>query len=140
LLFSSLVASLLGAPSLPTLGVTGVAVQLGNPDQVFPVFFGLWAVLGVFSAGFFFLSRNAQLKRKVWRPFVVITSVLFVAFVWAMGVPSQFMVIAIPAVALITFLNLHTVQFCNSCGATIMSQNPLSKPAFCSKCGAPLKQ
>ena len=115
-------------------------MQLGNPDQVFPVFFGVWVVLGLFSAGFFFLNKNAQLKRKVWPRFVVVTGALFAGFVWAMGFPSHVMFIVVPAVALITVLNLHAVQFCNSCGATIMSQNPLSKPAFCSKCGAGLKQ
>lgn len=112
-----------------------MTVQLGNSEQVFPVFFGVWVLLGLFSASFFFLSKNAHLKRKVWPPFIVITGILFAGFVWAMG-----FLIVIPAVALITFLNLRAVQFCNSCGATIMTQNPLSKPMFCSKCGAGLKQ
>lgn len=115
-------------------------MQLGNPDQIFPIFFGVWVVLGLFSTGFFFLSKNATLKRKAWPPFVVTTSILFAGFVWAMGFPAQILLIFLPVLALITFLNLRAVQFCNSCGATIMSQNPLVKPAFCSKCGAGLKR
>ena len=53
-------------------------MPLGNRDQVIPVFFAIWVALGLFSAGFFFLNKNAQLKRKVWPPFVVTTGVLFV--------------------------------------------------------------
>jgi hypothetical protein len=121
------------------LGVIGEVVQIANPDQIFPVFLGVWVVLGLCSAGFF-LSKNAQLKRKVWPPFVVVTGILFAGFVWSMGIPSEGLIIFVPAIALITFLNLRAVQFCNSCGATTMSQNPLSKPAVCSKCGAGLKQ
>jgi len=115
-------------------------VPLGNADQVFPIFFGVWVVLGLFSAGFFFLSKNASLKRKVWAPFSIFTGLLFVGFIWAMGFPAQVLYVAVPAVALITFLNLRAVRFCGSCGATLMSQNPLSRPAFCSKCGAKLEQ
>ena len=112
----------------------------GDVDQIFPVFFGVWVVLGLFSAGFFFLNRNASLKRKLWLPLIIATGVLFLGFMWAMGFPQEAFFLAVPAVALITLLNLRTVRFCNSCGATLMSQNPFAKPAFCSKCGAKLEQ
>jgi hypothetical protein len=115
-------------------------VPHGNADQVFPVFFGVWVVLGLFSAGFFFLNKNAALKRKVWPPFLVATGMLFLGFMWAMGLPAEAFFLAVPAVALITLLNLRAVRFCNSCGATLMSQNPFTRPTFCSKCGAKLTQ
>lgn len=37
-------------------------MQFGNAEQIFPVFFGVWIVLGLFSIGFFFLKqeRTAQ--------------------------------------------------------------------------------
>jgi len=113
-------------------------VPHANPAQVFPVFIGVWVVLGVFSAAFFFLSKNAPLKPRVWPPFIVIVGLLFAGFTVAMGAPSQALLIMAPAVVLITYLNLRAVQFCNLCAATIMSQNPFAKPAFCSKCGAKL--
>lgn len=115
-------------------------MPIGNPDKLFPIFFGVWAVLGLLSAGFFFLNRNASLKRKVWPPFNIFTGLLFIGFIWAMGFPAHVLYIAVPAVALITLLNLRAMQFCGSCGATLMNQNPLSRPAFCSKCGAKLEQ
>ena len=112
----------------------------GNGEQIFPVFFGVWVVLGVAAAAFFSLSKDASLKRKVWPPLTVGTGVLFLGFVWLMGFPVEVMYIAVPAVALIAFTNLRATRFCDSCGKTLMSQNPFSKPEFCSKCGATLAQ
>lgn len=113
-------------------------MEPGNAGQVFPIFFAVWMLLGLFSAAFFFLSKNAALKRQVWPPFVVLVGILFLGFVWAMGFPLQTMYVAVPAVALTTALNLRTMQFCDACGATVLSQNPFTKPAYCSKCGAKL--
>ena len=110
----------------------------GNAKQIFPIFIGVWVVLGLASAAFFFLNKDASLKRKVWPPATIGVGVLFLGFVWLMGFPAEVMYIAVPAVALITFLNLRAVQFCDSCGKTLMSQNPFSKAEFCSKCGAKL--
>jgi hypothetical protein len=62
---------------------------------------------------------------------------LFIGFVWAMGVASPIFIIA---VVIITVLNLRAVKFCDACGKTMMIQNPLSPPQYCSKCGAQLKQ
>ena len=116
-----------------------MTIQFGSAEQVAPVFIVVWIVLGLFSAGFFLLNKNAQLKRKVLPPFVVGTGILFAGFMLATGAPWEVMLIFGPAIALITFLNLRSITFCNSCGATLMNQNPFSKPAFCSKCGASLK-
>jgi len=115
-------------------------VAQGNSNQIFPIFFGVWVALGLSSAGFFLFSKNAKLKRKVWPPLVVVTSVMFIGFAWVMGMPVNTFYLMLPAVALITLLNLRAARFCVSCGATIMSQNPFSKPAFCHKCGAKLDQ
>jgi hypothetical protein len=115
-------------------------VPPNSPSQVFPIFFGIWIVLGLFSAAFFFLGKNAKLKRKVWPPFTIATAILFVGFAWAMGFPSQVFLFMIPFVGLITFLNLRSVKFCDACGKTIMNQNPISPPQFCSKCGARLER
>jgi hypothetical protein len=109
-----------------------------DTNQIFPIFFGVWIVLGLVSGGFFIVSKNAPLKRKVWPPFTIATGLLFIGFSLAMGLPAQMLYVVVPGVALVTVLNLRAAQFCNSCGATIMSGNLASKPAFCSKCGAKL--
>lgn len=110
-----------------------------SPDRIFPIFFGVWVVLGLLSGAFFFLGRNASLKRKVFPPLAVAAAILFVGFVWAMGFPSHVLLVLIPVVVLITFLNLRSVKFCDDCGRTIINQIPFSPPQFCSKCGAKLR-
>ena len=108
--------------------------------QVFPVFVGVWVMLGLFSFGFFDLNKNARLKRRFWPPFVIAVGILFVGFGLAMGIPSRLLPIVVTAVLGITLLNLRSVKFCDSCGATIMDQNPFSRARYCSKCGAGLAQ
>ncbi len=115
-------------------------MQFGNSNQMFPVFFGVWIVLGLASTGFFFFNKNAGLKRKVWPPFMVITGLLFIGFSLAIGIPGNALYLMVPAVVLITLLNLRSAHFCNACGATIQTQNPFSKRTFCSKCGAKLER
>lgn len=109
-----------------------------SPDEIFPIFFGTWVVLGIISFAIFFIGKNAQLKRKLWPPFVIGTGVLFIGFICAMGFGGQALYIMVPAVVLITFLNLRSTKFCDSCGKTIINQNFLVRPEFCSKCGAKL--
>jgi hypothetical protein len=116
---------------------------MGQPaERIFPIFFGVWVVLGIFSSAFFFLNKNAVLKRKVHPPFVIGVGVLFLTFGWLMGIPDQpfFFCVMVPAVVVITFLNIRNTRFCNSCGRTVFTQNPFAPPKFCSKCGAGLDE
>jgi len=78
-----------------------------SPDEIFPIFFVTWVILGVISFVIFFLGNNAQLKRKLWPPFVVGTGVLFIGFTYAMGFGGKALYITVPAVILIIFLNLR---------------------------------
>jgi hypothetical protein len=102
------------------------------------LFVVLWAVLAIASTAFFTLNRNAELKQKVWPPYIVGLGLLFLGITYAMGVRPPFLFLAIPVVALIVFLNLRGVQFCTSCGATVRSTNPFSRPTACPTCSAPL--
>jgi hypothetical protein len=109
-------------------------------DRVFPIFFGVWVVLGIVSAAFFFFNNDAALKRKIHPPFVIGVGILFLSFVVLMGFPPDafFFLVVVPAVILISYLNLRNTKFCSSCGKTLISQNPFMQPKFCSKCGANL--
>lgn len=109
------------------------------PEEIFPIFVGVWVVLGIISALVFFVGKNVKLKRKLWPPFVIGTGVLFVAFSYAMMPSEQSLMLIVPAVALITFLNLRSTRFCDSCGRTVINQNFFVKPDFCSKCGYKLQ-
>jgi hypothetical protein len=100
-------------------------------DQMFAIFFAVWVVLGIGSAAFFFFSKDASLKRKVWTPFAVGAGALFLGFVWLMGFPAEQMYVAVPVVALITFVNLRTVQFCDSFAAKrLLTRIPFPRQHF----------
>ena len=109
--------------------------------DVFEIFFVFWVVLGVTSGAFFYFSKNAPLKRKIWPPFVIGSATLFTAFAWYMsGESTGFAYIGIPMIVLITALNIRNVRFCDSCGKTIHNTNPFSPAKFCPKCGAGLNK
>lgn len=106
---------------------------------VFPIFIGVWILLGAGSTAFFLLNHNAVLKRKVLPPFVIGTSIVFLGFIALMGFPSNVLLVMGPVVAVIAFLNLRATKFCDACGKTLMNQNPFSPAKYCSRCGADLK-
>lgn len=95
--------------------------------------------MGVASAAFFYLNKDAPLKRKLFPPFAIGAGVLFLVIVWAdLGGNGIFFLV--PFVGLITFLNIRMTKFCDTCGRTLTRQDPFSPPKFCSKCGASLEK
>lgn len=109
------------------------------------LFFGTWIVLGIVSFVLFFVGKNTALKRRWWPRFILLVGVLFIVFStllavigsktwWSLGV----LFITVPAVTLISYLNLKMTKFCDKCGATLINSNWLSALRFCSKCGAEL--
>jgi hypothetical protein len=107
---------------------------------VFPIFVCTWIILGIISFIVFFIGKNAQLKRKLWPPFVIGSGILFISFTYAMGFRGEGIYFVVPVVMLVSFINIRSIKFCDECGKTIKSQNLLSKIEFCPKCGAKLKQ
>ena len=106
-------------------------------DLVFPYFMATWLVLGALGFYFFYLNKDAAFKRKYFPWFMVFIGVLFLVFMSLMGLPLQAYFLMVPAVGLITFLNIRGTRFCSSCGRTIFPQGlPWSRPEFCSSCGA----
>ena len=106
--------------------------------QIFPIFVGVWILLGLGGFWLFSVSRNVAFKRKYFPWYVGLAGVLFIGFGAAMGVHPLGMAIMVPSVVLITFLNLRATQFCDACGRTVVQQMPFSRAEFCSKCGARL--
>ena len=48
------------------------------------------------------------------------------------------MFVTVPAVSLISWLNIRQTKFCDECSSTMFSHNWFSKIKYCSKCGAAL--
>lgn len=108
--------------------------------ELFPWFAGVWIGLGILSFWFFQFSKNVKLKKRFLPIFIVGTGVLFTGFVLFMSGKPEIMLIVIPAVAIISFLNLRMIRVCESCGRTIYNTMVFFKMEYCSKCGAKLRK
>jgi hypothetical protein len=113
--------------------------MFGNADKVFPIFIGTWIILGVLSSYLFFIRNDYEFKVKYFKYFVILVGILFVGFTAAMGAPPQVYFIMVPAVVLITFLNIRLTRFCKNCGKTIINNMPFTRIDFCAKCGSKLQ-
>ena len=94
-----------------------------SSDQIFPIFIGVWVTLGLISFLIFFVSKNAERKKKLWAPFIILTGALFIGFSYLMGFGGQHLYIMVPMVVLISFLNIRSTKFCSACGKTNINQN-----------------
>lgn len=108
-------------------------------QNLFQLFFGIWIILGIISFVIFVASKNAQLKRMLWPHFIIITALLLIGFAVLLGFRGNTLFVMIPVVVLVSYMNIRAVRFCDACGKTVFSQNPLQKPKYCSDCGAKLK-
>jgi hypothetical protein len=90
-----------------------------SSEEVFPIFIGVWVVLGLISFLIFFVSKNADRKKKLWAPFIIFTGVLFIGFTYLMGFGGQHLYIMVPMVVLISLLNIRSTKFCNKCGVAL---------------------
>jgi len=109
-----------------------------DPATVFPFFLATWAALAVASFVFFQFNRNAALKRKLWPVFTIGIAILFIAFAWLMGLRDRGLYFIVPAVALITWLNIRFMKFCDACGRTLYPHPPFIRYEFCPSCGGKL--
>lgn len=87
------------------------------PDLIGIVLF----VIGVSVMLLLQISNNAPLKRKLFRWSLTLMTPLAIAFFWAANAPLPMILIMIPGIALIIFMNLRMIKFCDSCGKTLKS-------------------
>jgi uncharacterized membrane protein YuzA (DUF378 family) len=112
-----------------SLGRAVLAVALG-------VVYFVFGLAGVFV---FFLSDNVSFKRRWYRPYAILSSTLLVCVAIAMGFPRRLLALLIPAVVVITALNIRSTRFCGQCGKINGLSGFLLGPKFCAKCGAALE-
>src|SRR4051812_12789784 len=90
-------------------------------------FIGTWIVLGLGCFYILYLRRDAAFKRKWFPRFVILVGVLFVLFATTLiGLRARslsalvVLVVAVPIVTGIAYLNIKFTQFCDKCGATLI--------------------
>jgi hypothetical protein len=110
----------------------------GLPTQ-FIALMVIWGLLGLGSFLFFHLNRNAALKRRIWPVYIVSVGLVLGGLMYfSMGRQRDVLYLGVPAIILISFLNIRTTRFCESCGKTLYSQPIFSRTQFCPHCGAEL--
>ncbi|WP_165231781.1 hypothetical protein [Aquisphaera insulae] len=105
-------------------------------------FIGTWIVLAI--VGFIASRRMSAAAKRRWAPReAILVGVLFVFFSTTMTVlqsrswsSMSFLVLVVPAVVLISYLNIKFTKFCDKCNATLYNHNWFQPMRFCSKCGA----
>jgi hypothetical protein len=108
-------------------------------SDLIPAFVIFWILLSVASFCFFHFHRGAKLKRRIWPILIIGTALLFVAFsFYFLGSHLEMLVLVIPAVALVSFINLRKVRFCDSCGRTLYQQPIFRAASTCPCCGKPI--
>jgi uncharacterized protein (DUF983 family) len=108
-------------------------------EKRFALFFAVWAVLAIGSALFYW--RAPLPSKRLWHPRIVIGSGFVFATFVAMLLPAwPALLITLPGVALITYLNIRFTTFCPACGTMQFNRNWFAKMEFCQSCGASLRE
>jgi len=102
-------------------------------------FIGAWTALPIVGLWVTYLDRKVARKKRLLPLFIVSAGIIFVLFSLALTRDLGIMLFIVPAVALITFLNLRQFKVCPVCGRTIHSGMWFAKAEYCSKCGARLQ-
>ena len=94
-----------------------------------------WIVLALLGALVFQISKDVAFKRAWYPRYVIGTGVLFGGVIVLMSGPNAFsLLIGLPMIALITYLNVRLTRFCPGCGRTIYPGG-FSRPRYCPRCG-----
>ena len=112
-----------------------------TPDRVWAVFVTVWIMFGLVGVVLFGICKNAAFKRRYFSWHVALFSVFMLVSVLAVGYPWQFVVLLIPLLALIAYINVRSTYFCAACGRTIiqrMGVPQLARRTSC-QCGAPIE-
>ena len=112
------------------------AARSSGPSAFVMGFFVFWMALAVAGFLLFYVNKNVAFKRRYFSWYLALAGVLFVCLVLGTGGAAGLWLV-VPAIALITFMNIHLTRFCDACGRTIIGQM-FSRPKFCPKCGAAL--
>ncbi|MDQ3757866.1 MAG: hypothetical protein M3394_08450 [Actinomycetota bacterium] len=103
------------------------------------VLFVVFAAVGVLGSLYFLFDGDTRRKERFHPPFVIGSGLLFVVVV-TVDRSAGALLLTIPGVAVITWLNLRNIRFCHACGRTTWNtQWWQAPPRFCIACGTPFE-
>jgi hypothetical protein len=108
-----------------------------------PVFMIAWIALGI--GGWIWIStRSSAAKKRLWqRRFAIGTGVVFGAFLTVtllIGHQPFTLLIALPFLVLIMWLNIRFTDYCDNCNRMVYNQFWWRRIRFCPHCGASLSR
>ena len=106
----------------------------------------IWIALGIAGWVLFHRGNDAAFKRKWFPRYTMFAGILFGVFVMLITTsdpnntaPPGILVLLVPVIGLICYINFRMIKFCGKCGRMIHTTNMFSPPKFCSQCGAPIE-
>ena len=108
-----------------------------TPGTVIPVFFVVWAALGVGGFLFFTRTKDVARKKRLFPRLAIGAGVLF-GLVIALMAPWTAVILFTPFIGLITWLNIRMTRFCDGCGKMLINHQWWTTMNYCSHCGAKL--
>lgn len=110
---------------------------MSTGDNVMLPILPFWAGYGALGL-FFIFGRDAAAKRRFWPLYSLGSGAMFLWITWYVGALRNAAAILIPAVAVITWLNIRAIKFCDECGKMFKRGLLGGGPASCPKCGTEL--
>ena len=116
-----------------------------KPDPIapyFPVFMVSWIALGI-GYWLWIYTRPSADQKRLWHRCVAIGATVifgaFITFTLLLWRQPFALLIFIPALVVITWLNLRFTDFCESCNRMVYNQFWWRRVRFCPHCGVSLK-
>jgi hypothetical protein len=102
------------------------------------IWFVSFVVIGVVSIQYFRTYPDVNVKRQFHRWWTIGYGVTFFLLI-AVGMgASPSLLLFGPFIALIIYLNIRNITFCEACGKSVYNYFLVSKAEYCARCGARL--
>lgn len=92
------------------------------------------------SALYFWLSKDYATKKRLLPLAAAAVGIGFFGVLVVAGFPARSLLPFALLIGVGAFLQVRAVQFCSTCGATVMNRLLWSRAKYCPKCGASLAQ
>ena len=83
------------------------------------------------------MDKKAAVKRRAFRWYVVIVSLLFLLFMILVAESLFLLVFAVPVLLMMDIIWIKSTRFCSWCGQTVQTNLPFVNKEFCPRCGSP---